>query len=37
VVDAAYAINDKGQIAAIRRLPNNRVQPLVLTPRRCGG
>jgi uncharacterized membrane protein len=37
VIDAAYAINDKGQIAAIRRLPNNRVQPVLLTPRRCGG
>jgi|GEM_PF-2202413 len=36
-IDAAYAINDKGQIAAIERLPNNRVQPLVLTPRRCHG
>lgn len=37
VIDAAYAINDKGQIAAIRRLANNRVQPLVLTPHRCHG
>lgn len=37
VIDAAYAINDKGQIAAIERLPNNRVQPLVLTPRPCDG
>lgn len=36
-IDAAYAINDKGQIAAIERLPNNRVHPLVLTPRRCHG
>ncbi|MEW6374085.1 MAG: hypothetical protein AB1584_24490 [Pseudomonadota bacterium] len=36
-IDAAYAINDKGQIAAIQRLPNNRVQPLVLTPHRCHG
>jgi probable HAF family extracellular repeat protein len=37
VIHAAYAINDKGQIAAIRRLRNNRVEPLVLTPRRCDG
>ena len=37
VIHAAYAINDKGQIAAIRRLPGNRVEPLVLTPHRCHG
>jgi uncharacterized membrane protein len=35
VIDAAYAINDKGQIAAIRRLANNRVQPVLLTPHHC--
>ena len=37
VIDAAYAINDQGQIAAIRRLANNRVQPLLLTPHHCHG
>lgn len=37
VIHEAHAINDKGQIAAIRRLPNNRVEPLLLTPRRCHG
>lgn len=36
-IDVAYAINDKGQIAAIHRLPSGQAQPLVLTPRRCHG
>lgn len=36
-IDAAYAINDNGQIAASRRLANGRVQPLLLTPRLCHG
>jgi probable HAF family extracellular repeat protein len=36
-IHAAYAINDRGQIAAIQRLPNNRVEPLLLTPRHCQG
>jgi uncharacterized membrane protein len=34
VIHAAYAINDKGQIAAVTRLRNG-VQPLLLTPRPC--
>jgi uncharacterized membrane protein len=34
VIDAAYAINDKGQIAAVTRLRNG-VQPLLLTPHSC--
>ncbi|MGI4717072.1 MAG: hypothetical protein ACRYGO_14790 [Janthinobacterium lividum] len=36
-IAAAYAINDKGQIAAVQRLPDNVMQPLLLTPRRCHG
>ncbi|HEY0062759.1 MAG TPA: hypothetical protein VGC21_11600 [Telluria sp.] len=37
VIDAAYAINDKGQIAATRLLASKRLQPLLLTPRPCNG
>lgn len=36
-IAVAYAINDKGQIAAAQRLPENAMQPLLLTPRRCHG
>ena len=35
VIHDALAINDKGQIAAVRRLINNRIEPLLLTPHRC--
>lgn len=35
VINAAYAINDKGQIAAVESVPGSGVRPLLLTPRRC--
>ena len=36
-IATAYAINDKGQIAAVQNLPDNVIQPLLLTPHRCHG
>lgn len=36
-INVAYAINDKGQIAAIERMPSGQALPLLLTPRRCHG